>query len=441
MKKILTIVFVIYLSGVVAQNSLQLSLDEAIAYAVSHQPQLQNYMLDKEIASARNFESIAKYLPKLNGTVDLRDNLKLGEIALKFPDPLTGQEKDMRIQQGTKYSGTAGIDLNMPLLDMGAVSDIRLTKQQQMLSEAQLQMALIDVKWNVSRAYYSTLLNEMRMSKVEKSVQRMQKFYDDTKVRYDNQNAIKTELNRAYLNLENAKFQLKAAQDSVITSRLALLQVIGAPLESILVLTDKLPPLETVALLAEATDVKTAELNRYELRAELLQMGVGKMQLRKINWQYMPTLNGYGYIGGQGLANDNLFNKDKWFWTSYIGLRLNVPVFDGLQKAALAKQQKLAIQKSENNQRQIKNNIAYQVQSAQINYNNAAANVQLLKKNVALAEEIVADVNVRYNNGFATYQEVLDAENTLKETEYNYLQSTFAFLLAELEWKKANGKL
>lgn len=441
MKKILTIGFALFLGSVVAQNSLQLSLDEAVAYAVSHQPQLQNYMLDKEIASARNFESIAKYLPKLNGTVDLRDNLKLGEIALKFPDPVTGQEKDMRIQQGTKYSGTAGVDLNMPLLDMGTITDMRLTKQQQLLSEAQLQLALIDVKWNVSRAYYAALLNELRLSKAEKSVQRMQKFYDDTKVRFDNQNAMKTELNRAYLNLENAKFQYKTAQDSIKTSRLVLLQLIGAPTDAALQLTDKLPTAETVSPLPELTDTKQAELSRYELRAELLQMTIGKMQLQKINWQYMPTLNGYGYIGGQGLSNDNLFNKDRWFWTSYIGLRLNVPVFDGMQKAALAKQQKLAIQKSENNQRQIKSNIAYQLQSAQINYNNAATSAMLLKKNVKLAEEIVADVNVRYNNGFATYQEVLDAENTLKETEYNYLQATYAFLLAELEWKKSNGKL
>jgi outer membrane protein TolC len=58
-----------------------------------------------------------------------------------------------------------------------------------------------------------------------------------------------------------------------------------------------------------------------------------------------------------------------------------------------------------------------------------------------LAEEIVQEATVRYQNGMATFQEVLDAETTLKDTEFNYLQAMYAFLLSELDWKKANGKL
>lgn len=157
--------------------------------------------------------------------------------------------------------------------------------------------------------------------------------------------------------------------------------------------------------------------------------------------QYVPTMNGYGYIGGQGLDNKNIFTKDKWFWSSYIGLKLTVPIFDGLQKVSLANQQKLVIRKNENNLATIRNNINYQLQTSLVNYANASTNLQLIKENVGLAEEVVRDVNVRYANSVATYQEVIDAENTLKEMEFNYLQSLYVFLLAELDWKKANGKL
>jgi outer membrane protein TolC len=118
-----------------------------------------------------------------------------------------------------------------------------------------------------------------------------------------------------------------------------------------------------------------------------------------------------------------------------------VPIFDGLQKVSLANQQKLLISKNENNLRTIRNTVNYQLQSTLVNYANAASSLQLIKDNVTLAEEVVKDVNVRYANAVATYQDVLDAENTLKETEFNYLQSLYVFLLAELDWKKANGKL
>ncbi len=424
-----------------AQQTFKMSLDEAINYASQNQPAFQNYKIDGQIASAKKLESVSKYLPKVTGSYDMRDNLKLGQIVLKFPNPITNKDETKTIQQGTKYSATAGVDLNQPILDMGAVSDIQYSKQQQQLSGFQLQQALIDLKMNVTRSYYLVLLNAERVSKTAKSAERFQKAYDDTKVKYDNANALKVDLNRAYLNLSNAKFQLKIAQDSVKTSKIALAQIVGLPIDAEVELSDALPTEIKTELLPEYPDYKNAEAGRVELKTESLQKSLNRLQLKKINYQYIPTVSGYGYIGGQGLDNEKIFQKDKWYWSSYIGLRVSVPIFDGLQKLALANQQKFVIRKNENNISTIRNNINYQLQTSSVNYANAASNLALIKENVKLAEDVVKDVNVRYSNSVATYQEVLDAENTLKETEFNYLQSLYTFLIAELEWKKANAKL
>lgn len=441
MKKILIVSLMSFVTFAEAQQNFSMSLQEAISYAIDNQPQYQNLKLDRQISGSKNMEATVRYLPKVNGTVDFRDNLKLGEIALRFPNPLTGQDEDRRIQQGTKYSGTAGVDLTQPIVDMGTISDIGITKAQINLTEIQLQQALIDLKVNITKAYYLSLLNNERVAKAKKTVERNQKAYNDTKVRYDNQNALKTDLNRAYLNLSNSKYQLKVAEDSVKTSSMAVAQLIGLPVDATLELKDKLPDVVPALELPEYPDLKSAEQNRTELRAEMQQMQLGKLQLRKINYQYIPSLNGYAYIGGQGLDNSTLFKNDKWFWTSYIGLRMNVPIFDGLQKMTQARQQKFQLQKNENNLRNIRSNINYQLQIAAVNYSNATKNLELVKENVALAESIVKDANTRYANGVALFQEVLDAENTLKETEFIYMQAMYTFLISELEWKKANGKL
>lgn len=440
-KNFLLVVLVMVSVLASAQQNFKMSLSEAIDYAIQNQPAFQNYKVDQQIVSAKQLESTAKYLPKLNGNVDFRDNLKLGQIALKFPNPVTGVDEEKTIQQGTKYSATAGVDLVQPVLDMAAVTDMKYSKQQKTLSALQVQQATIDLKVSVSRAYFLALLNTERVKKAQKSVERFQKAYDDTKVKYDNQNALKSELNRSYLNLSNAKYQLKISQDSVKTSRVNLGQIIGLPIDAQLELSDALLVDVKTDVLPEYPDFKSAELSRVELKAETMNQNLNKLQLQKINMQYVPTMNGYGYIGGQGLDNKNIFTKDKWFWSSYIGLKLTVPIFDGLQKVSLANQQKLVIRKNENNLATIRNNINYQLQTSLVNYANASTNLQLIKENVGLAEEVVRDVNVRYANSVATYQEVIDAENTLKEMEFNYLQSLYVFLLAELDWKKANGKL
>jgi outer membrane protein len=186
----------------------------------------------------------------------------LGEIALKFPNPITGLDENRRIQQGTKYSGTAGVDLTQPLLDMNAVSDIKISKAQRQLTQAQLDQAMVDLKVNVTRSYYLVLLNSERVSKAQKSVERFEKAYKDTKVKYENQNALKSDMNRAYLNFSNSKYQLKVTQDSIKSSMAGLAQLIGLPVDAALELSDKLPSEIKQPDLPEYPDLKGAELSR-----------------------------------------------------------------------------------------------------------------------------------------------------------------------------------
>ncbi len=118
-----------------------------------------------------------------------------------------------------------------------------------------------------------------------------------------------------------------------------------------------------------------------------------------------------------------------------------MPIFDGLQKAALAQQQKLNLKRNENNLRNIEQVVNYQLQSSALGFANAARNVKVQQQNIALAEEILRDVKVRYENVFATYQEVIDAENILKDAEVLYFTALYDYLVAEVDWKKANGKM
>src|SRR6476660_6357574 len=104
MKHFITPTLVFLVGSLFAQQSLKMSLNEAIDYAQKNQPAFQNYKVDQQIASAKQLESTSKYMPKLSGNVDFRDKLKLGQIALKFPNPVTGVEEQRTIQQGTQYS-------------------------------------------------------------------------------------------------------------------------------------------------------------------------------------------------------------------------------------------------------------------------------------------------------------------------------------------------
>jgi len=422
-----------------AQQSF--TLQQSVDYALQNAPSFQNYKIDRQIANARNFESITKYLPKVTGAAEYRNNLNLAinQIPAELFGGQPGEFREIRF--GVKYNSTAGLDFNQSILDAAAIGDILYTKQGKILSEYQIQQATIELKVNVIKAYYTAQLNTQKLEKAAKAVERNKKVHDDTKVKLDNQNATKTDLNRAYLNWQQSLYQAQLANDALRQSKLLLMQNIGMPFSENLEVAEKLPlnfNTDTVVQLAEA---QTIFASRIEYKSEQQQTLLNKWQLRKTNLQYAPNVSFFGYVGGQGFSNNANVFKEKWNQVSYIGLRLNMPIFDGLQKAALAQQQKLNLKKNENNLRNIEQVVNYQLQSSALSFANAARNVKVQQQNIALAEEILRDVKVRYENAFATYQEVIDAENILKDAEVLYFTALYDYLVAEVDWKKANGKI
>lgn len=438
-KRLLLLLLIAFEISSFAQQAF--TLQQAIDYAQQHAPAFQNYKIDRQIAASKNFESITKYLPKVNGSAEYRDNLNLAvnQIPAEFFGGQPGDFKSIRF--GVKYNSTAGLDFTQPMLDAAAIGDILYSKEGKTLSEYQIQQATIELKANVTKAYYNAQLNLQKLEKAAKTVERNKKVHEDTKVKFNNQNATKTDVNRAYLNLQQALYQQQLAADMVKQSKLLLMQQIGFPFSQELELAEKLPldfKTDTIIQLAEA---QTIFANRIEYKAEQQQALMNKWQLRKTNLQYAPNVSFFGYVGGQGFSNDANVFATKWNQVSYVGLRLTMPVFDGLQKAAIAQQQKLNLKKNANNLRNIEQTVNYQLQSSALNLANAARNVKVQQQNMALAEEILTDVKVRYQNAFATYQEVIDAENVLKDAEILYFTALHDYLVAEVDWKKANGNL
>ncbi len=441
MKNILSAIISIALftNNILAQQSL--TLQQTVDYALQHSPAIKNLRIDREIAASKNFESITKYLPKASASADYRNNLNLAvnQIPAEF---FGGQPGDFReVRFGVKYTSTAGIDFTQPILDAAAISEMRYTKSGKQLTEYQIQQAEIELKSTIVKLYHAAQLNTHRVEKAEKTVERNQKIYEDTKVKFDNQNATKTEVSRAYLNLQQSIYQRQLAADALLQSKLALMQNIGMPLKDGIELAEQLPAnfnADTALQLAEA---QTVFASRVEYKAEQQLATMNKQQLMRVNMQYLPNASFFGYVGGQGFSNEaNLF-REKWNQVSFIGVRLNVPVFDGLQKAAMAQQQKLNLKKNSNNLKNIEQNVNYQLQTSALSLANTARNLRVQQQNIRLAEDVIHDVKVRYNNAFATYQEVIEAENILKEAETFYFTALYEYLIAEVDWKKANGKL
>ncbi len=118
-----------------------------------------------------------------------------------------------------------------------------------------------------------------------------------------------------------------------------------------------------------------------------------------------------------------------------------MPVFDGLQKKYKYNQAKLNLEKLNNGIKQQENTIDLELIQANINLANARTNLDIQKRNLALAQEVVRVSKVKYKQGVGSNLEVTNAESDLKEAQTNYYTALYDFMVAKIDLDKAQGQL
>jgi outer membrane protein TolC len=124
-----------------------------------------------------------------------------------------------------------------------------------------------------------------------------------------------------------------------------------------------------------------------------------------------------------------------------IGVSLNVPIFSGLQRSYKVQQEKLALQKIENSERQLKSNIDLQINEAISLFTNSKETLQWQQENSDLAAKVAQVTRIKYAEGVGSNFEVVEAETTLRESQVNYYNALFDALVAKVDLEKAYGKL
>ena len=82
-----------------------------------------------------------------------------------------------------------------------------------------------------------------------------------------------------------------------------------------------------------------------------------------------------------------------------------------------------------------------EVQSTQTALNNALSDLTYQKKNLALIEDLYKIDTERLINGAIKQSDLTSTYYTLQQTQTNYLNSVYNYLVAVVRYKKASGIL
>ena len=438
---------------------MSFSLQECIDYALEHNQNLLNNGLSRQIAEKQVKQTLADGLPQINGNVDLSYNFKIQTTPIPdfispsvygvlfqesvIPARDLGAPSIFPAQFGTKYSGSATISLEQMIFNGSYFVGLQAARTFTELSRKDEIKTTIDIVEAVSKAYYTSIIMKERKSLVYKNFERLDSLLRDTKALYENGFAEKIDVNRILVQFNNIKVEKDNFDQTYELSKALLKFQMGMPQNDVIILVDDLEGMEF-----QAIETNFGGEFKYSDRIEYSQLETNddliNLDIKNTKVQYLPKLDLYGRIGASSGAqtSSDLFNfSDNWFELGVVGVRLNVPIFDGFRKSNIIQQKKIQSDQIQNSFEFLKSNIDLQITQATVNYNKAIDNMAAQKENMNLAQEVFDVSKIKYNEGVGSSLEVTNSNTDYKTAETNYYDALYSALIAKIDLEKAYGKL
>ncbi|MEM6376751.1 MAG: TolC family protein [Bacteroidota bacterium] len=426
-----------------AQETVQLSLDEAVDFAWQNSNEMKNAQINIIDAEERIKENRAVGIPKLNGTIDFQRYLLVPQQALpdafvSFIETLNpGEPVDREVSFFLRNNFSAGLTLDALVFDGSYLTALKAAKVYRQYVAQDLQVKRREVRNRVIDAYLPALLLDKNLEILESNIQNLDQLFKETKALYEEGFAEQLDVDRLELSLANLQVDRENLARQKENAVNVLKFTLNADEDKNFKLTEDL---ESIAVQITEEDI-AGEAN-YTARPELAYVQTGielaDLNIEQFKMGYYPTVRAFASFTEQYQSN----TREDGFWapTSLVGLSVNVPIFDGWDKRAKIQRAKLAKEINLNQQNDLVRSIKLEIDNARASYQTARESLNAQERNLNLARRIYETTQIKYREGVGSSIEVNQAEQSLYTSQANYTQALYNLTVAKFDLLKSLGK-
>lgn len=432
---------------------------EAVDFALQNSVQVKNALLDIKIQQQTNKEITASALPQISASGSFNYNPNVG--VQTFPNFIAmgtyGVLIDNNVKDGSgnpivapndygvisagfgsKYSLNGGIDLNQILFDGQVFVGLQARKASIRNAVLTADITKEQIKANVYKIYYQLVVGQRQIGTLSANIANYEKLLKDTRIIYENGFAEKLDVDKVQVQLINLQTQKLKAQNQIDAGMEGLKFLLNMPQQDQLVLTDTLSDEELKSNIL-------SEEYRYEDRKEYQQLEtlteLGRLNVKRYRFTKLPTLTLSGNYSKSAQRQEFDFFEGPYFTSSFVALRLNVPIFDGGAKNARIAKAKIDLLKLDNNINQFKASVDNDVAQSRIQMKSALSTMDAQKRNIDLAQQVYQSTKLKYEQGLGSNQEISTAQADLVTAQNNYYSSIYDAIISKIDYLKAAGKL
>jgi outer membrane protein len=438
------------------------SLQQSVQHALNNNLQVRQVGLSVEQSQIDVNQSRANQLPSLNG------NGSHGFNNGFFLDPVRNE-----IQNTQVWSGNVGVNGSVNLYNgLQLQNTIKRNKLDFQATQLDLQKAKNDLTINVVTAYMQVLLNQEllktnqeRLALTQTQLERTQKLFKAGSV---------PESNVMELNAQIASDELNmiVAQNNIELAELRLIQLLNLENSSPANFAIEVPVLEdpdqsVIGFNAEevyaTAETVMPDIKRAQLRAESAQHSINIAK-----GAYQPSLALVGQINTRYSSGSNLFSfgtpttvnqvvgflgndpnqpvtmpmvvADRTQLTypyfnqltdnigQYIGVSLNVPIFNGFRVRNNVQLSRIGLRNAELNTAIARNDLRQNIAQAYTDAVGAQKRFVAAKRQLESFEQAFRNTEIRLNNGLINNVDYNVARNNLVKAQSDIIQAKYDYI-------------
>jgi outer membrane protein TolC len=427
------------LAGQAAHDSLpsKVTLSQCLTYALTNQSLIKQSLIDEDIKNKDIRIALSGWYPQLEFDANLQHYLQV-PLAY-FPNVSDMLLPGIYLPATTKNVSAGIFSANQTLYSNNLFFAARTSREIRSQASKNTENSKINTYVDVTKAFFDVLLTEEQLNVLDEDILRLQHNYNDAYNLYRNGLADKIDYQRTEISLSNTQAQKKYAQESLKAKYSVLKQYMGVAPEKQLIVSYDSSRYEN-EILYDTTKILDYN-NRIEYKLLQSTLNLQNSAISYYKWSFLPTLSAF-YNYNSTYGNDqfsDLYNKATP--TSLVGMKLTLPLFQGMNRLANLSKAKLQYERLQFGMDYLRSQINSEYTLALARYESNLNEFRIAKTNIAIAKDIFNTVRLQYEKGIKAYLEVIVSETDLRTSELNYLNILFQVLSSKMDLEKATGDI
>jgi outer membrane protein len=407
-----------------AQSELNLTVDEAVDYALQYNKTVANSELSITKAQQGIREAIANGLPQVNASVDY-SNAMGANMSIRFNENMPASEIPI------KPSSSFNLQVTQLLFSGSYIVGVQTAKLYKELSEYNQHKTESDIKTQVTNSYYLVLISEELLMRLQQNLANLKELHKKTEALSSVGIIERTDVDQLFIQVTTLENAVKSSERQLELAVNMLRLQLGTDINTQINLTEKLDNVLSQNDI-EKTMMQTLNLqNNLDYLMMDQQVEISKKMVDMKKTAALPNLSGFYSYTYKLLRPE--FDMAP---ANMIGLQLNVPVFSSGLRNAQTKQAFIDMQIQQNNREQVSDQLLVQEKQLKFNLLSALETFNNLKSNIEVSRRVYSSIKLKYEQGLISGLDLITADNNYLKAETDYISAAMQLLDARLQLEK-----